>query len=139
MPKVVERVEAVRRFRAKSRRALTVKRAATPTRFMTENVPTSRYLAVPKVSSERRAYVPIGFMNASTLVSDLMFITRTATEYEFGILSSLMHNAWMRTVAGRLKSDYRYSAGILYNNFIWPADRITIADVDMIEDGRRLR
>ena len=120
MPKVLERVEAVRNFRSKSKRALTVARAATPTRFMTENVPNNRYLALPKVSSERRVYVPIGFMDPTTLVSDLMFITRTATEYDFGILSSLMHNAWMRTVAGRLESRYRYSASIVYNNFVWP-------------------
>jgi hypothetical protein len=83
-------------------------------------MPTNDYLVIPKVSSERRLYIPIGFESPNTLVSDLVFLTADSTFFHFGILSSLMHNAWMRTVCGRLKSDYRYSAGIVYNNFPWP-------------------
>lgn len=133
MPLVLERVEAVRAFRSKSSRAQTLRIASTPTRFMTENMPSSAYLAMPEVSSERRLYMPIGFLPPTTFCSNLMRLMQNATDYEFGILSSLMHNAWMRTVAGRLKSDYRYSAGIVYNNFVWPenatdAQRLKVND-----------
>lgn len=134
MPLVLERVEAVRAFRAKSSRAQTLRIASTPTRFMTENMPASTYLAMPEVSSERRLYMPIGFLPATTFCSNLMRLMPNATEYEFGILSSLMHNAWMRTVAGRLESRYRYSAGIVYNNFIWP-ENATDAQKTKVKDA----
>jgi hypothetical protein len=78
------------------------------------------YIAIPRVSSERREYIPIGFLTAETKVTDLLQIIPDATLYHFGILTSRMHNVWMRAVAGRLKSDYRYSKDIVYNNFIWP-------------------
>ena len=138
LPLVLERVEKVRNFRAGRKSAPTIALAATPTKYHVEYVPSGPYLAIPKVSSERRVYVPIGFMDASTLVSDLMFITRSATEYEFGILSSLMHNAWMRTVAGRLKSDYRYSAGIVYNNFVWPENATDAQKVKVREAAQHV-
>jgi hypothetical protein len=72
------------------------------------------------VSSERRNFIPIGFFPSTTIASNLLYVLPNATLYHFGILSSTMHNAWMRAVCGRLKSDYRYSAGIVYNNFPWP-------------------
>ena len=83
---------------------------------------TDDYLFVPRVSSERRAYVPIGFMKPKIIASDAALVVPNATLYEFGILSSTMHNAWVRYTCGRLKSDFRYSAGIVYNNYPWPQD-----------------
>lgn len=120
MPEVIKRVEAVRRFRLASKSAPTRKLAATPTRFHVENIPDAPYLVIPEVSSERRAFIPIGFEQPETLCSNLVKIVPDATLFHFGVLSSTMHNAWMRTVCGRLKSDYRYSVGIVYNNFPWP-------------------
>lgn len=120
MPEALKRVQAVRDQRLASKSAPTQKLAATPTRFHVENFPTGSYLVIPEVSSERRLYLPIGFEKPPTLCSNLVKILPEATLYHFGILSSLMHNAWMRTVCGRLKSDYRYSVGIVYNNFPWP-------------------
>ena len=120
MPEALKRVEAVRVYRLASKSAPTQKLAQTPTRFHVENMPTKNYLIVPEVSSERRLYIPIGFESPETLSSNLVKIISDATHYHFGILQSLMHNAWTRTVCGRLKSDYRYSAGIVYNNFPWP-------------------
>jgi len=120
MPEAVKRVKAVQQSRLASKSPPTQKLAATPTRFHVENFPTSSYLVIPKVSSERRYYIPIGFEDPSTFASDLLNIAREATLYHFGVLSSLMHNAWMRTVCGRLESRYRYSVGIVYNNFPWP-------------------
>ncbi len=120
MPEVMKRVEAVRELRLASKSAPTQKLAATPTRFHVENIPDAPYLVIPEVSSERRAFIPIGFEQPETLSSNLVKILPHATLYHFGILSSTMHNAWMRTVCGRLESRYRYSAGIVYNNFPWP-------------------
>ncbi len=119
MPECMKRVEAVRKFRLDSSSAGTRKIADKPTRFHVENMPDSTYILVPKVSSERRKYVPIGFLTPDTLCSDLVFIIPNATLYHFGILTSNVHMAWMRAVAGRLKSDYRYSKDIVYNNFPW--------------------
>lgn len=120
MPMAMQRVENVRKFRLASKSEPTRKLAAFPTRFHVENFPTKKFLVIPKVSSERRPYIPIGYLTPSTLCSDLVFIVSNATPYHFGILSSTMHMAWMRQVAGRLKSDYRYSAGLVYNNYPWP-------------------
>ena len=91
-----------------------------PTHFHVENMPESNYLLIPKVSSERRQFIPIGFMSPEILSSDLVFIIPNATLYHFGVLTSSVHNAWMRVVCGRLKSDFRYSKDIVYNNFPWP-------------------
>ena len=120
MPLVLERIKLVREYREGSKRAQTRAKAAFPTRYMTENMPKGNFIAIPKVSSERRKYLPLAFMPNTTFVSDLMFLTKEANIFHFGVLHSLMHNTWMRAVAGRLKSDYRYSAGVVYNNFIWP-------------------
>ena len=120
LPECLKRIESVQEFRASSSRPSTKKLADMPTRFGTENMPKGNYLLIPKVSSERRHYIPVGFMTSEILSSDLVFIIPDATLYHFGILTSIVHNAWMRVVCGRLKSDFRYSKDIVYNNFPWP-------------------
>lgn len=120
MPAVLKRVDAVRTGRLNSTRPTTRNLAATPSLFGEIRQPNSRYLAVPKTSSESRAYIPMAFLNPSTIANTELFAVTAATNYEFGVLSSAMHMGWVRSVCGRLKSDYRYSAGIVYNNFPWP-------------------
>jgi len=120
MPEAVKRVDAVRRFRLASKSEPTRKLAQTPTRFHVENIPDDSYLAIAKVSSERRSFVPMGYLPPTTLASDLLFVVPHARLFHFGVLSSTMHNAWVRYTCGRLKSDFRYSAGIVYNNYPWP-------------------
>ena len=120
MPEAMKRVEAVRATRLASKSAPTQKLAATPTRFHVENIPDAPYLVIPEVSSERRSFIPIGFVQPDMLSSNLVKIIPNATLYHFGILTSTMHMAWVRTTCGRMKSDYRYSAGIVYNNYPWP-------------------
>ena len=118
-PTVLNRIESVREFRANSVAAGTRKFALTPTVFCQIAQPDTEYIAVPKTSSERRKYIPMGFLTPYTIASDLLFVIPDATLYNFGVLMSNVHMAWMRTVAGRLKSDYRYSKDIVYNNFPW--------------------
>ena len=120
MPEAMKRVQAVKAFRQASKSPPTQKLAAIPTRFHVENMPGTDYLLFPRVSSERRHFVPIGFIDPKTLTSDSALISTGATLFHFGILSSTMHNAWVRAVCGRLKSDFRYSAAIVYNNYPWP-------------------
>ena len=120
MSECMKRVQAVRDYRLASPSAGTRKLAERPTRFHVENMPKGNYIVIPKVSSERRRYVPMGFMSPDILCSDLVFLIPDATLYHFGVLTSNIHMAWMRTVCGRLKSDYRYSKDIVYNNFPWP-------------------
>lgn len=119
-PFVKKRVESVRNFRAESKAAGTRKFSVTPTLFCQIAQPDSDYIIVPKTSSGRRRYIPLGFMSKDIIASDLAFLIPNAGLYEFGILMSNVHNSWMRLVAGRLKSDYRYSKDIVYNNFPWP-------------------
>ena len=120
-PLVKARIEAVRQFRSASKKAATRKKADYPTLFDEVRQPKNgNFIVVPRVTSERRKYVPIGFLSSETVVTDLIQMIPDATLYHFGILSSRMHMAWMRVVAGRLKSDYRYSKDIVYNNFVWP-------------------
>ncbi len=120
MPECMKRVEAVREYRLASPSAGTVKLADRPTRFHVENMPKGTYIVVPKVSSERRKYIPMGFMTPDVLCGDAVLLLPNATLYHFGVLTSNVHMAWMRAVCGRLKSDYRYSKDIVYNNFPWP-------------------
>lgn len=120
MPEAMKRVQAVKAFRQASKSPPTQKLAAIPTRFHVENMPTTPYLVLPEVSSERREFVPFGFEQPSTFCSNLVKIAAGATLFHFGILSSTMHNAWVRAVCGRLESRYRYSAAIVYNNYPWP-------------------
>ncbi|WP_461606190.1 class I SAM-dependent DNA methyltransferase [Aeromonas rivipollensis] len=131
MPMVQKRVCAVRDFRSMSPKASTQKKAATAHLFDEDRHPISNYILVPRVSSERRTYVPMGFFDSGTISTDLNNILPNGTRYEFGILSSLLHNDWMRLVAGRLKSDYRYTATIVYNTFPWPV--VTAAQRQEIE------
>ena len=121
MPEVRKRIEAVKKFREASKRPATQALALTPTQFAFVSHPNTDYLLVPSVGSERRQFVPIGFMPPEIIASNLCLIVSGATLYHFGMLSSTMHNAWLRYVAGRLKSDFRYSSSIVYNNFPWPA------------------
>jgi hypothetical protein len=122
MPHSVKRVENVRRFRLDSGSKPTNKLAAAPRRFHVENMPPSRFLVIPKVSSEDRRYIPLGYLDPVVMVSDLVFVMRDCTPYHFGVLHSSMHMAWTDHVCGRLKSDYRYSAKVVYNNFPWPSE-----------------
>jgi hypothetical protein len=119
-PFIRQRLEAVRNFRLESKRDATRELATTPAQFAFISHPDTPYLLFPSVSSERRDYIPLGFMPAETIASNLCLIVPDATLYHLGILTSAMHMAWMRAVCGRLESRYRYSAGIVYNNFPWP-------------------
>ena len=120
MPECVKRVKAVRDFRLSSKRASTLNLAKLPTRFQTENMPKGNYIVIPEVSSEKRRYIPMGFMTSDILCSNLVKIVLNATLYHFGVLISNVHMAWMRIVCGRLETRYRYSKEIVYNNFPWP-------------------
>lgn len=121
VPEVALRCDKIRELRLKAGHAAALRGAERPHEFLQISQPSSgSYLLIPTVSSERRKYVPIGFFDAKDIVVAPNFITPNATLYEFGILTSEMHNDWMRTVAGRLKSDYRYSATLVYNTFPWP-------------------
>ncbi|MGL4943585.1 MAG: class I SAM-dependent DNA methyltransferase [Thermoguttaceae bacterium] len=120
IPPIAERVERVRAFRLESKRLATRELAATATTFAFVSHPEQRYLLVPAVSSARRDYIPIGFVAATTIASNACLIVAGATHFHFGVLTSAMHMAWTRHVCGRLKSDLRYSAKIVYNNFPWP-------------------
>lgn len=120
MPLCMDRVKSVREYRLNSPSLGTVRLADKPTRFHVENMPKGTYIVIPEVSSERRRYVPMGFMTPDILCSNLVKIVPDATLYHFGVLTSNVHMAWMRAVCGRLKSDYRYSKDVVYNNFPWP-------------------
>ncbi len=121
LPLLRERVEHVREFRARSKKAATQKKAATPWLFDEVRPPKgSSYIAVPAVSSGRRKYVPMGFVTDGMIPGNQLYFVPGGSLYEFGVLTSQFHNAWMRQVAGRLKSDYRYTNTIVYNNFVWP-------------------
>ena len=119
MPLCWERVEAVRNYRLQSKSPGTRKIADKPTRFHVENFPRGNFLAIPKTSSERRRYIPIGFMSDSVVCADSLRLVSNATLYHFGILTSSIHMAWTRATCGRMKSDYSYSNNIVYNNFVW--------------------
>ena len=121
MPHCMERVKAVREYRLASPSAGTVKLADKPTRFHVENMPKGHYVVIPEVSSEKRRYIPIGYLDDSKLCSNKLRLVPRATLFIFGVLESNVHMAWMRCVCGRLKSDYDYSIKIVYNNFPWPA------------------
>ncbi|MDA8030261.1 MAG: class I SAM-dependent DNA methyltransferase [Alphaproteobacteria bacterium] len=120
MPRVLARVKAVKEMREKSANKETREFAAKPTLFMTDRQSKSDYLAIPQVSSERREYIPIGFLPADHIAGNMLFTVPNATLYEFGVITSLMHMSWMRAVCGRLESRYRYGARSAYNNFPWP-------------------
>lgn len=119
-PSIIKRIERVREFRLRSTALPTRQRAETPQLFFSLTQPESDYLLIPEVSSERRKYIPIGYMNKEVIASNTVLIIPNAKLFHFGVLTSSMHMAWMRCIAGRLKSDYRYTGSIVYNNFPWP-------------------
>lgn len=121
MPLCKQRVENVRQLRLASKSEGTRRLADRPTRFHVENMPEGDSIIIPSTSSERRKYVPMGFIHQGTFASNAVHLIPNATLYHFGVLESNVHMAWMRVVCGRLKSDYRYSKDIVYNNFPWPA------------------
>lgn len=120
MPHVRDRMRRVRDFRLQSKRLSTLAIANEPARFNVTVIPTQPFLAIPEVSSERRNYIPIGWLEPPTIPSNLIRILPGATLWHFAILTSHMHMAWMRQIGGRLESRYRYSIGLVYNNFPWP-------------------
>ena len=122
VPPVMEAIKSVAEIRAKSNRDATRKLAETPMLFGEIRQPEEgEYLIVPSTSSKNRKYIPIGFLPCTVISSNANLIIPDTNLYHFGVLTSNVHNAWMRTVCGRLKSDYRYSANIVYNNFPWPS------------------
>lgn len=120
MPECMKRVQAVRDFRLSSTSEGTIKLAATPTRFHVENMPNGNYILIPRHSSESRKYIPMGYVSPNVISSDATLLVTNATLYHFGLMMSNVHMAWTRAVCGRIKSDYRYSKDIVYNNFPWP-------------------
>lgn len=143
-PEIVKRVEAVKEFRLASKAEGTRKYAEVPMLFCQIAQPENgSYIVVPRVSSENRKYIPIGYEDKDTVASDAVFIIPEASIYEFGVITSNVHMAWMRLVAGRLEMRYRYSKDIVYNNFVWPEtneksiERITKTANDIL-DARKL-
>jgi len=122
MPLVVERINAVKQYRENSKKTKTRELAQTPTRFEVTTIPIRAFLVIPEVSSERREYVPIGWLNPPTIPSNLVHTLIDADLWDFGLITSRMHMAWLRNIGGRLKSDYRYSIGIVYNPFPWSTE-----------------
>ena len=122
MPEVLERVNKVKAYRSESKRETTRKLADVPYLFGEIRQPESDFVLIPKVSSEKRRYIPTGMMSADNIASDLCLMVPSATLYHFGVLTSAMHMAWMRQVCGRLESRYRYSNNLVYNNFPFPSE-----------------
>ena len=120
LPKINERIKGVKQFRESSKKPATRKWAEQPSLFTENRQPSTNYIAIPEVSSGGRRYIPIGFLSPDIICSNKLQLIPNAGQYEFGILISNVHMAWMRAVCGRLKSDYDYSAKIVYNNFPWP-------------------
>lgn len=119
MPAVLQKLEEIKAYRLSSKSAPTRKLADTPAKFHFENMPENDYLVIPQTSSGRRRYIPIGFLTADVLVNNKLQVMRDGGLYEFGVLSSNIHNAWLRTVAGRLREDFTYSVSVVYNTFPW--------------------
>ncbi len=119
-PPIMERLNEIRASRLESKAAATRKLADTPALFAQIAQPTTDYIAVPAVSTQRRRYIPIGFLSKDVIAGNKLYIIPKANLYHFGILTSNVHMAWMRMFAGRMKSDYSYSKDIVYNNFPWP-------------------
>ena len=117
---IMKRVDGVRNFRLSSAKEVTRKSAETPSLFQEIRQPDSEYIIIPRHSSENRRYIPLGFVSPEIVVNDAVQIVPDADLYSFGLLMSNVHMAWVRAVCGRIKSDYRYSKDVVYNNFIWP-------------------
>lgn len=120
MPKCMQRIDEVRKYRLNSPSAGTRKIAETPTKFHVTNIPKGAYIVIPQVSSEKRKYIPMGYMKEGVLCSDKVRIMEGGTLYHFGVLESNVHMSWMRAICCRLKSDYSYTVNDVYNTFPWP-------------------
>jgi len=120
VPKVLEAVSAVKEMRESSNREATKKLAQMPTLFGEIRQPETEYIIIPRHSSQNRRYIPIGFVSPEIICGDANLLMPNASLFHFGVMLSNVHNAWMRTVCGRIKSDYRYSVNVVYNNFPWP-------------------
>lgn len=132
MPTIQRRVQAVKQMRLASKKEATVALASRPTIFgEIRQASSSKYLAIPKVSSERRLYIPIGYLDSKTICGDKLFFVSNASPFSFGVITSSMHMAWMRAVCGRMKSDYSYSNTIVYNNFPFPVSATEKATADV--------
>ena len=149
LPLCRQRIENVRQFRLASKRKQTLKAAETPQHFGTELIPEHSAIVIPQVSSQRRRYIPMGFIGPEVLCSDKLRLVPNGTIFQYGILQSQFHNAWMRMVSGRLKNDYQYANSLAYNCFVWPdptdAQRIEIErcaqavlDARAVQDGATL-
>jgi hypothetical protein len=123
LPMVRERISRVRKYRSGSSRLSTIRMAETPTLLGVDERLSADYLVVPNTSSENRNYIPIGWLGTDAIANQKLRILADATPWEFGILTSQMHMAWMRAITGRMKSDYMYSVGVVYNTFPWPVLR----------------
>lgn len=131
LPKVVERMRAVREFRLKSKRKSTLAIAQYPVQYNVAVIPKTSYLVIPKASLESREYVPIGWIEPPTIPSDLLFVLELPSKPLFVLLTSAMHMSWLRHIGGRLKSDYRYSIGLVYNTF--PVPSVSQAELNHLE------
>jgi hypothetical protein len=120
MPKVMARINEVKKYREASTKKQTKETALTPTLFAEPRQPISNFLLIPRTSSENRRYIPLGFFSKDFIVNDSCIALPNATNYHFGMMSSVMHITWVKYVCGRLKSDFRYSNTFVYNNFPWP-------------------
>jgi hypothetical protein len=120
LPKILKRIEIVKKHRIESSRSATVELAETPSLFGFISQPVSNYILIPRHSSENRKYIPFGFLDENSIVADSCYCCPNTSVFHFGILMSKMHNIWIKNICGRIKSDYRYSNTIVYNNFPWP-------------------
>ncbi|MBR3224997.1 MAG: class I SAM-dependent DNA methyltransferase [Atopobiaceae bacterium] len=131
LPLCRERIENVRKFRLASKRKQTYDAASRPEHFGTEIIPHTSSVVIPQVSSQRRQYIPIGFIGPEVFCSDKLRVIADADLYQYGVLQSRFHNAWMRRTTGRLKDDYQYTNSIVYNCFVWP-ENLTDAQKDVV-------
>jgi hypothetical protein len=120
MPKVLERINEVKKYREASTKKQTKETALTPTLFAEPRQPETNFLLIPRTTSENRKYIPLGFFSKEFIVNDSCIALPNANNFHFGVMSSVMHTTWVKNVCGRLKSDYRYSNTLVYNNYPWP-------------------
>ncbi len=132
LPRVRERIASVRTFRQGSKRKSTIKLAETPTLWQVNVIPSAPFLVIPEVSSERRDYAPIGWLEPPVIPSNKLRLLSDATLGDFALLTSAMHMAWMRTVTGRMKSDYMYSVGVVYNTFPMPPKDADLSKLELL-------
>jgi len=136
IPPILEKIRLTHEFRSNSKTAAVRRKIDFPAEFGDIRQPADNYLLLPRVSSERRFYMPIGYYDVTTIVADSAYAIPNATLYHFGILMSRMHMVWMRAVAGRLESRYRYSKDIVYNNFVWPeVDEVKRTEVERLSQA----